>query len=131
MKEQEAIKLHIAENIHRIEVIEDFLRTNSDANDKECRKNIDILTKINKALEEVQQYLAIGTPEECRAAVEKQKTKKPLEQSCEEKTLFKCNNCGYIMKIKYSDGTVFGHSPNYCEQCGQKMDWSKNDKGRS
>ena len=71
MTEQEAIQLHIAENIHRIEVIEDFLITNSDANDKECRKNIDILTKINKALEEIQQYRAIGTVEECRAVVEK------------------------------------------------------------
>ena len=76
MTEQEAIQLHISENIHRIEVIEDFLSTNSDSNDKECRKNIDILTKINKALEEVQQYRAIGTPEECRAAVEKQKVDK-------------------------------------------------------
>lgn len=30
-----------------------------------------------KALEEVQKYRAIGTPEECRAAVEKQTAKKP------------------------------------------------------
>lgn len=30
-----------------------------------------------KALEEVQQYRKIGTPEECRAAVEKQTAKKP------------------------------------------------------
>lgn len=79
----------------------------------------------------VQAYIALGTPGECKVARDKQTAKKPSEQSCEEKTLFKCNNCGYIMKIKYSDGTVFGHSPNYCEQCGQKMDWSKNDKGRS
>ena len=68
MTEQEAIKLHISESIHRIEVIEDFLSTNSDSNDKECRKNIDILTKINKALEEVQQYRAIGTVEELQKA---------------------------------------------------------------
>lgn len=68
MTENEAIKLHISENIHRIEVIEDFLMTNSDANDKECRKNIDILTKINKALEEIQQYRAIGTVEELQKA---------------------------------------------------------------
>lgn len=79
----------------------------------------------------VQAYTALGTPGECKVARDKQTAKKPSEQSCEEKTLFKCNNCGYIMKIKYSDGTVFGHSPNYCEQCGQKMDWSKNDKERS
>ena len=31
-----------------------------------------------KALEEVQQYRAIGTPEECRAAVKKQKKKNPI-----------------------------------------------------
>ena len=79
----------------------------------------------------VQAYTALGTPSECKVARDKQTAKKPSEQSCEEKTLFKCNNCGYIMKVKYSDGTVFGHSPNYCEHCGQKMDWSKNDKGRS
>lgn len=69
-------------------------------------------------------YKSFGTPEDCMAAAEKQKAKKPSEQSCEEKTIFKCDNCGYIMKIKYSDGQVFGHTPNYCEQCGQKMDWS-------
>lgn len=38
MTDQEAIQLHIAENIHRIEVIEDFLSTHSNVNDKECRK---------------------------------------------------------------------------------------------
>lgn len=66
MTEQEAIQLHIAENIHRIEVIEEFLSTNSDADDKVCRNNIDILTKINKALEEVEQYRAIGTVEKIK-----------------------------------------------------------------
>lgn len=38
-----------------------------------------------KALEEVQQYRAIGTPEECRAAVKKQNANKELE-SHDEKT---------------------------------------------
>lgn len=78
------------------------------------------------------EYSSIGTVEECRASVEKQKAKTPSEQRCEESTIFKCKDCGYIMKIKYSDGQVFGHSPNYCEQCGQKMDWStKKHKERS
>ena len=89
MKEQQAIQLHITENIHRIEVIEDFLSTNSDSNDKECRKNIDILTKINKALEEVEQYRAIGTPEEFLAAVEKQKE---MIAYCDEND---CSDCPY------------------------------------
>ena len=31
-----------------------------------------------QALEEIQQYRAIGTPEECKIAVEKQRPKKPI-----------------------------------------------------
>lgn len=66
MTENEAIELHIGENLGRIGVIEEFLRTNPDADGKECKKNIQILTKINGALQEIQQYRSIGTVEECR-----------------------------------------------------------------
>lgn len=70
MTENEAINLHIGENLHRISTIEDFLRTNPHADDKKCRKNINILTKINGVLQEIQKYRAIGTVEECRKAKE-------------------------------------------------------------
>lgn len=70
MTENEAINLHIGENLHRISTIEDFLRTNPHADDKECRKNINILTKINGVLQEIQKYRTIGTAEECRKAKE-------------------------------------------------------------
>lgn len=73
MTEQEAIEIHIAENIRRIEVIEDFMHTNYNHDDAVCGKNILVLSKINGLLQMVQQYRAIGTVEECRAAVEKQK----------------------------------------------------------
>lgn len=117
MKEQEAIKLHIAENIHRIEVIGDFLSTNSDANDKECRKNIDILTKTNKALEEVQQYRAIGTPEECQAAVEKQKEKKPIRNDkCT------CPSCGTHNEVFKKRRNTVSHDIVYCWHCGQAVE---------
>lgn len=76
MTEQEAIEIHIAENIRRIEVIEDFMHTNYNHDDAVCGKNISVLSKINGLLQMVQQYRAIGTVEECRAAVEKQKEKK-------------------------------------------------------
>lgn len=168
MAEQQAIQLHITENIHRIEVIGDFLSTNSDANDKECRNNIDILTKINKALEEVQkyreigtpdkikeeldrlrndnecqglyftleerqdlarqhreleEYKAIGTPEECMAAVEKQKAKKPIieyEQThdCVTEIEWKCPTCG----TNYIELAPCGE---WCRYCGTKLDWSE------
>ena len=130
MTEQEAIKLHIAENIHRIEVIEDFLSTNSDSNDKECRKNIDILTKINKALNEVEQYRAIGTPEECRAAVEKQKANKivrvKLRQS-EWGSEYRCPVCeSDLIKTAFfnEDGTEPDEKISWCSGCGTKLDWS-------
>lgn len=48
-----------------------------------------------KALEEVQQYRAIGTPEECRAAMEKQNINKELE-SHDEKHILEC--CISLMK---------------------------------
>lgn len=48
-----------------------------------------------KALEEVQQYRAIGTPEECRAAMEKQNANKELE-SHDEKHILEC--CISLMK---------------------------------
>lgn len=44
-----------------------------------------------KALEEVQQYRSIGTPEECRAAREKQILKKP--DFTEDKTFALCPCC--------------------------------------
>lgn len=43
----------------------------------------------SKALEESQQYRAIGTPEECRAAMEKQNVNKELE-SHDEKHILEC-----------------------------------------
>lgn len=48
-----------------------------------------------KALEEIQQYRAIGTLEECRATVEKQNVNKELE-SHDEKHILKC--CISLMK---------------------------------
>lgn len=59
MTENEIIENHIAENIHRIEVIEDFMHSNSDADKEECSKNISVLTKINGLLQEIQQYRVI------------------------------------------------------------------------
>ena len=78
-----------------------------------------------KALEEVQQYRAIGTPEECRAAVEKQKAKKPIMkqyfEDLEDEYLC-CPTCGEILtdRIPANNKTFYFH----CMNCGQKFDWS-------
>ena len=59
-----------------------------------------------KALEEIQQYRAIGTPEECREAVEKMKPKKTAIEAIK---VHICPVCG------------FGGIYDYCGNCGQRM----------
>ena len=74
---------------------------------------------ITKALEEVQQYRAIGTPEECRAAMEKQKAKKPMHvtdsysgyQKHKEHVGY-CPDCGHQVEEPYG-----------CPNCLRKIDW--------
>ena len=63
-----------------------------------------------KALEEIQQYRAIGTPEECRAAMEKQTAKRPRIMG----NAMICPSCPRCFKSA---------SPTYCPSCGQKLKW--------
>lgn len=49
---------------------------------------------------------------------------KSIEDSCEEKTHYMCK-CGYIFLTKYSDGHRMGNKPNYCERCGQAINWGQ------
>lgn len=64
-----------------------------------------------QALEEVQQYRAIGTLEECRAAVEKQKPKKPVMDGycCFES--YECPTCHHDIS----------NEQKYCDKCGKKL----------
>lgn len=79
-----------------------------------------------KALEEVQQYREIGTPEECRAAAVKQTAKKPIFNHNLSDTLsvFHCE-CGNTIKVSHDTGIMDNNNaPNYCSKCGCKLDWS-------
>lgn len=63
---------------------------------------------------EVEEYSAIGTPEECRAAMEKQTDEKPTAvPGIFGGTEYECKNCG--SNVFYGD--------EYCRWCGQKLDW--------
>ena len=59
-----------------------------------------------KALEEIQQYRAIGTVEECMAAVDKMKPKKTAIEAIK---VHICPVCG------------FGGIYDYCGNCGQRV----------
>ena len=71
-------------------------------------------------LEELKQYRTIGTVEECRAAVEKQKAKKPMHvtnsyfgyQKHKEHVGY-CPDCGHQVEEPYG-----------CPNCLRKIDWS-------
>lgn len=73
------------------------------------------------ALKEVQRYREIGTVEECREAVAKQKAKKCVEESCPDHMHYKCPSCGKVQKTKYGN-SEFGCILNYCSNCGQAID---------
>jgi rubrerythrin len=75
------------------------------------------------------EYMAIGTPEECRSAVEKQKAKTPdfeVDGSYGDyggKIVYDtwiCPGCGEHYEIDYD-------KHEYCPCCGQKLSWENND----
>lgn len=74
-----------------------------------------------KALKEIRQYRAIGTPEECQAAAEKQKPMKVTDIHVDEYHCPACwaENCT-------SDACTVGDQ--YCPNCGQRLGESKNDE---
>lgn len=85
--------------------------------DKE--KNYKELCQMALVSEEVQQYRAIGTPEECRAAMERQNPRAAItEKEDTGTTRYICPTCG--MYMGWSTGTF---PARYCWKCGQKLDW--------
>lgn len=79
------------------------------------------------ALEEIQKYRAIGTVEECREAVEKEKAKKPDFEGdgCDKAgniiyDTWICPCCNKRYEVDYDDY-------DFCPNCGQKIDWSEED----
>lgn len=72
--------------------------------------------------DELEQYKAIGTLEECREAMEKQKPKKCAIDSCPDHTHYKCPSCGKIELSIYKHGFPrLGRITKYCENCGQAL----------
>lgn len=75
--------------------------------DKE--KNYKELCQMALVSEEVKQYREIGTPEECRAAMEKQTAKK-MESPW-------CPCCGKFLTTEYMNKRY------HCIYCGQLLEW--------
>lgn len=68
-------------------------------------------------LEEIQKYRALGTVEELREAIEKQRAKKGISKKGFAIIHNERPTCGY---------NLFGNIPSaYCPNCGQYIDWSE------
>lgn len=92
------------------------------ANLENCYKEIESCEIAVKVLEEIQQYRAIGTVDECQAAIEKQNPQPPdiWGGSCDKEgniicDTYDCPGCGQSYEIddKYK----------YCPECGQAINW--------
>lgn len=90
--------------------------------DKE--KNYKELCQMALVSEEVKQYRAIGTVEECRAAVEKQTAKKVTSFDYNNGTVnYGCPVCKRKIISKIDGKWCGGTFNEYCDRCGQKLDW--------
>lgn len=92
------------------------------------------LKRLLEMMEEHKQYREIGTPEECRAAIEKQTARRSLHQGCYDKDgvwhewngingkpYELCPSCGVNLCCEMP----INRKPNYCKECGQKLDWNR------
>lgn len=88
-----------------------------------------------KALEEIQQYRAIGTVEECREARERQIPKKPVKYGDTRQGLdndgnsiswqedcYECPTCGSFIGYA-SDCKDEHYQDDFCRNCGQAISW--------
>lgn len=113
MNEQEAIE--------SIEYLKEQLEDDSPDMFTYTGAEINALNLAVQALTEIQQYRAIGTVEECGAAVEKQIAAKPLVgKDIEGNEYAICRECSAIL----SDGEWFAQ---YCPDCGKKVDWREKE----
>lgn len=85
-----------------------------------CSSSRNVFRAQIKALEELEQYRAIGTPEECRTAMEKQTAKRPDYEGdgyADGQLVYDtwiCPCCGKHYEVDYDNY-------DYCPYCGQKL----------
>ena len=85
------------------------------------QKRAEAIDAAINALEEIEQYKALGTVDELRLAKEKQIPKKVNLRHIRKYDGFddgECPNCGMSVSRDCDGDDVF------CPDCGQKLDWS-------
>lgn len=115
--------MKIEEAINRFSSIRNELLSASEQEVLSTIGTINLLDCTLAALEKVQEYLNVGTVEECQIATEKQKAKKPIPIDY-KKYIGVVDNAGTLRGLCWCPNchqTVA--SGSFCKNCGQKLDW--------
>ena len=83
----------------------------------------DAVDMLLEALEEREQYRAIGTIDEFKALKEKSVAKKPEIDEFDYGEIFVCGECESF--LHYVDDDDEHIRTNYCCHCGTRIDWSE------
>lgn len=125
MTENEAKAIRFIENIknHAMVTLDHIAREEPNVSPLVYKGREEKANTILAMVGELQRYRAIGTPEECRAAVEKQTARRPDYEGdgyADGHLVYDtwiCPCCGKHYEVDYDNY-------NYCPDCGQKLDWS-------
>lgn len=125
MKKNEAKAVRFIENIksHATVTLDHIAKEEPNVSPLVYKGREEKANTILVMVEELKQYRAIGTPEECRAAVEKQTARRPDYEGdgyADGHLVYDtwiCHCCGKHYEVDYDNY-------NYCPDCGQKLDWS-------
>ena len=109
------------------QIAEDYGMVLKEAQSMGCNKinalyniPLDNMKAIVNALEEVEQYREIGTPDECRTAVEKQKVNKELESHDEKRILESCIALMQEMVNEFSEWYRWQHGEDAIEELDEE-----------
>lgn len=93
------------------------------------QKVVDFYNTTINALQELQQYRAIGTIEECQEAMERRsakplhKTEAPLIGESIRQIQYRCPQCDTILIAGVLDKPMIPKEIRNCPICGQKLLW--------
>lgn len=119
MTENEAKAVRFIENIksHAMATLDHIAREEPNVSPLVYKGREEKADTILKMIEELRQYRAIGTPEECRAAVEKQKEKNPIRiDKCT------CPSCGTHNEVWKKRRNTLPSDVVHCWHCGQAVE---------
>ena len=106
-----------------IQNLKEILDECTESEDAVCYiTNVDatVLEMSIKALEEIQQYRTIGTPEECQTAMEQQNVNKELESHDEKHTLECCISLMQEMVNEFAEWYRWQHGEDAIEELDEE-----------